>query len=44
MVRLMRNTLVYPLGIMITYQLKADPLIPNGFSIGLLWWSIVIWW
>lgn len=39
----MRNTLVYPVGIGITYQKPEDPFLPNSFAINFLLWSLVFW-
>lgn len=49
----MWNSIVYPLGISITYQKQArlepddirhlNPIVPNGFSINFLLGSLVFW-
>lgn len=42
-IKWMWNSIVYPLGISITYQRPATPMIPNTIALNFLFGSLLIW-
>lgn len=43
MLKVMKNSIVYPFGFSVTYQRHNNPMVPNGFALNLIWWSICFW-